>query len=40
MRQLKWGVELWVLVVEGRIEEGKRVGALSEVQQRREGARR
>lgn len=34
MRQLEWGVELGVLVVEGRIEEGKGVGALSEVQQR------
>lgn len=40
MRQLKWGVELWVLVVEGRIEERKGVGALREVQQRRGEGRR
>lgn len=35
MRQLKWGVELGVLVLEGGVERREVVGALSELQQRR-----
>lgn len=40
MRQLKGGVELGVLVVWGEVEEDGWVEALSELQQRREEARR